>query len=72
MDPHPSKDVCTTSSGSKVMKLTNWKRFANVLDSVNITGIVQAVHWCDYIVLLDDKNVIYLYHLKWGIWSSMN
>lgn len=64
--------TCTTSSRSKVTKLTNWKRFANIPDSVNITGIVQAVQWCDYVVLLDDKNTIYLYHLKWGIWSSMN
>ena len=64
------KDVCTTSS--KVTTLTNWKRLANVPDNVNITGLVQAVHWCDYIVLLDDKNIVYLYHLKWGIWSSMN
>lgn len=64
------KDACTTSS--KVTTLTNWKRLANVPDNINVTGLVQAVHWCDYIVFLDDKNIVYLYHLKWGIWSSMN
>ena len=60
------------TTSAKVTTLANWKHLANVPDNVNITGLVQAVHWCDYIVSLDDKNIIYLYHLKWGIWSSMN
>ena len=67
-DPKQPGDARTTScnSESKVTKLTKWKRLANVPDSINITGLVQAVHWSDYIVFLDNKNVIYLYHPKCG------
>ena len=65
-------DPLADTTNAKVTTLANWKRLANVPDNVNIMGLVQAVHWCDYIVSLDDKHIIYLYHLKWGIWSSMN
>ena len=76
-DPHSVVTVQShvdTRTPTKVTltTMTNWKRLANVPGSVNINGLVQGVHWCEYIVFLDDKNVLYLYHLKWGIWSLLN
>ena len=59
----PSKTKSTT------VTLTNWKRVANVPHSAD--GSVQAVQWRDYVVFLDKKGEMYLYHYKCGIWSSL-
>ena len=59
-----------SSNKSINVMLTNWKRVANVPDSID--GPVQAVQWRDYIVFLDKKGDMYLYHYKCGIWSSLH
>ena len=59
-------------SATKVT-LTNWKRVANCPFDIAADGSVQAVHWCDYVVLFDFKErEMFLYHHKWGMWSSVN
>ena len=54
--------------------LTNWKRLSNVPPSVNLDGVMQqGVHWREFLVFLDASKVqLHLYHLKMGIWSSMD
>ena len=60
----------TSQQQASKVTLTNWKRVANI--PFQVDGAVQAVSWCDYIVFLDKKKEMYLYHHKWGIWSAIN
>ena len=48
--------------------LTNWKRLSNVPIEPNK---VFAVHWRDFIVIVDDKANVLLYNPKWNMWSKL-
>ena len=67
VDRDDEKPAMTVSTK---VTLTSWKRVANVPGSID--GPVQAVQWRDYIVFLDKKGGLYLYHYKCGIWSSLH
>ena len=75
--PEPEPPEGKTTLKPKPVTLTNWKRVANVPTGICSGSTAQAVHWCDYVVFLcsittEKKKALYLYHYKWGIWSSLN
>ena len=67
-----SEQPSSAGTGGGKVTLTNWKRVANSPFNIASDRPVQAVHWCDYVVLFDVREKeMYLYHHRCGIWSAV-
>ena len=58
----------TTSRKGSTVTFNNWKRLSNApIDLSN----ASAVHWRDFIVVMDFNSNVMLYHPKWNMWSTL-